>query len=85
MPGDCHYLEGNYQARRRVEYTRKLLEAIGINGRRIQMINVSAAMGGKFASSVAEMTAEIQRIGPNPLRKPPNAKEINSVIAQNPS
>jgi len=68
MPGDCHYLEGNYQAQRRVEYTRKLLEEIGIDGRRIQMINVSAAMGGQFAFSVAEMTAEIRRIGPNPLR-----------------
>jgi len=68
MPGDCHYLEGNLQARRRVEYTRKLMDEIGIDGRRIQMINVSAAMGGQFAFSVAEMTAEIQRIGPNPLR-----------------
>ena len=68
MPGDCHYLEGNLHAQRRVEYTRKLLEDIGINGRRIQMINVSAAMGGQFAWSVAEMTAEIKRMGPNPLR-----------------
>jgi hypothetical protein len=31
------------------------------------MINVSAAMGGQFAWSVAEMTEEIRRMGPNPL------------------
>jgi hypothetical protein len=32
------------------------------------MINLSSAMGGQFAWSAAEMTAEIQRLGPNPLR-----------------
>jgi len=32
------------------------------------MINVSAAMGGQFAWSAAELTAEIRRLGPNPLR-----------------
>lgn len=67
MPGECHYLEGNLRARRRVEYVQHLLEEIGLNGRRIQMINLSAAMGGQFAYAAAEMTAEIQGIGPNPL------------------
>lgn len=31
------------------------------------MINVSAAMGGQFAWSAAELTEEIRRLGPNPL------------------
>lgn len=34
------------------------------------MINVSAAMGGQFAWSAAELTEEIRRMGPNPLRNP---------------
>jgi F420-non-reducing hydrogenase iron-sulfur subunit len=51
-----------------------LLEAIGLEGRRIQMINVSAAMGGQFAWSAAEMTAEIKQMGPNPLKRE-NANE----------
>jgi len=46
-----------------------LLEAIGLKGRRIQMINVSAAMGGQFAWSAAEITAEIKQMGPNPLKE----------------
>lgn len=50
-----------------MEYTRKLLEEIGLEGRRIQMINISAAMGGQFAWSAAEFTEEIRRLGPNPL------------------
>ena len=69
MPGECHYLEGNLRARQRVEYVQRLLEEIGLNGRRIQMINLSAAMAGQFAYAIAEMTAEIQGIGPNPLGK----------------
>jgi coenzyme F420-reducing hydrogenase delta subunit len=46
-----------------------LLEEIGLDGRRLKMINVSAAMGGQFAQSVAEMTEEIRQMGPSPLCK----------------
>jgi F420-non-reducing hydrogenase iron-sulfur subunit len=46
-----------------------LMEAIGLEGRRIQMINLSSAMGGQFAWSAAEMTEEIRRLGPSPLRR----------------
>lgn len=51
-----------------MEYTRKLLEEIGLEGQRLQMINISSAMAGQFAFAAAEMTAEIERIGPNPIR-----------------
>ena len=34
---------------------------------RLQMINVSSAMAGQFAFAAAEFSAEIQRLGPNPL------------------
>jgi coenzyme F420-reducing hydrogenase delta subunit len=47
---------------------RKLLEDIGLEGQRLQMINISSAMAGQFAFAAAEITAEIERIGPNPLR-----------------
>jgi F420-non-reducing hydrogenase iron-sulfur subunit len=45
------------------------LESIGLEGQRLQMINVSAAMAGEFTFSAAEITAEIRQMGPNPLRK----------------
>jgi F420-non-reducing hydrogenase iron-sulfur subunit len=44
------------------------LENIGLEGQRLQMINVSAAMAGEFTFSAAEITAEIRQMGPNPLR-----------------
>jgi hypothetical protein len=45
------------------------LEEIGLEGQRVQMINISAAMGGQFAIAAAEMTAEIKQLGPSPLRR----------------
>jgi coenzyme F420-reducing hydrogenase delta subunit len=33
------------------------------------MINISAAMGGQFAWSAAELTEEIRQMGSNPLKR----------------
>jgi hypothetical protein len=51
-----------------VEYARQLLEGIGLDPQRLQMINLSAAMAGEFTFSAAEINATIERIGPSPLR-----------------
>jgi coenzyme F420-reducing hydrogenase delta subunit len=59
-----------------VEIARRLLEDIGLEGRRLQMINISSAMAGQFAFAAAEITAEIERIGPNPLRR--NGSDLSS-------
>jgi coenzyme F420-reducing hydrogenase delta subunit len=32
------------------------------------MVNLSSAMGGQFVTSTAEMAAEIEELGPNPVR-----------------
>jgi F420-non-reducing hydrogenase iron-sulfur subunit len=69
LEGDCHYLEGNLNARRRVEYARQLLEQIGLQGQRVQMINLSSAMGGQFAEEMRAMTKKVKAFGPNPLRE----------------
>jgi hypothetical protein len=55
-----------------------LLEQIGLEGRRVQMINLSSAMGGQFAFSAAELTAEIKQLGPNPLNALPKTDENSS-------
>jgi F420-non-reducing hydrogenase iron-sulfur subunit len=62
-PGDCHYLTGNYQAERRITATRKILEKVGIDGRRLYLDWVSAAEGQRFAEVVTEFTETIQKLG----------------------
>ena len=63
-PGECHYLKGNYLARRRFLLMRKLLEYIGINPLRLRMSWVSASEGKKFADVITTVTEDIKRIGP---------------------
>jgi F420-non-reducing hydrogenase iron-sulfur subunit len=68
MPGDCHYLEGNATAKRRVRRIRLLLEQIGLESERVCMFNMSSAMAGQFVQAAEEMTAKVKDLGPNPLR-----------------
>lgn len=63
-PGECHYLKGNYLARRRFLLIRNLLEFIGINPLRVRMSWVSASEGKKFADVITEVTEEIKKLGP---------------------
>jgi F420-non-reducing hydrogenase iron-sulfur subunit len=38
--GSCHYLEGNIRARKRVERVKKILDEIGLDGRRLEFYNL---------------------------------------------
>lgn len=69
LEGNCHFLEGNIRARKRVEYAKKLLDEIGLGGSRLEMSNMSASMGVEFARVAKEMTERIKELGPSPLRK----------------
>lgn len=68
-PGDCHYLSGNYKARRRVSILKKLMEDIGLEERRVRLEWISASEGQKFADTVNEMVKETKELGPNPFKK----------------
>ena len=66
-PGDCHYQTGNYRARRRIAITKKFLEYIGVDPRRLQASWVSASEGGRFAEVVNQVTQGLKEIGPNQM------------------
>ena len=63
-PGDCHYLEGNYYARRRFQLMRKLLEHVGVDPGRVNMSWVSASEGSKFKDVVDEAVTKAKAAGP---------------------
>ena len=69
LEGQCHYLEGNLRARKRVTYVKRLLEEVGIEGDRVEIFNLSSAMGGRFAEIVEEMTEKIKVLGPTYISK----------------
>lgn len=64
LEGQCHYLEGNLRAKKRIAYAKRLLAEVGIAPERIDMFNLSSAMGGRFAEIVEEMTERITKLGP---------------------
>ena len=64
-PGDCHYLTGNYHARRKFRLLKELLDFVGVEDGRVQFSWVSAAEGAKFAQVMAEVTEKVRALGPN--------------------
>ncbi len=69
LEGQCHYLEGNLRAKRKVAYVKRLLDEVGIDPERVAMYNLSSAMGGRFAEIVEEMTAKVKELGPTGINK----------------
>lgn len=63
-PGDCHYIEGNYHARRKLTLLNDLLEFAGADPDRFQVSWVSASEGQKFAEVVTKFTEKIKQLGP---------------------
>ena len=60
-PGDCHYLTGNFQAERKINLTRKLLEMAGIDSERLLLDWVSAGEGERFSQVVRQFVEKIRQ------------------------
>ncbi len=63
-PGDCHYIDGNYYARRKFTLFKNLMEHMGIEPGRLQFSWISSAESTKFVKVVTEVTNDIRALGP---------------------
>lgn len=63
-PGDCHYIAGNYAARRRFSVCRHFLDYIGIEPGRVNFSWVSASEGAKFAETINTVVEKVKKLGP---------------------
>lgn len=63
-PGDCHYAEGNYYARRRMSLLKRLVKYAGIPEERFKALWVSASEGKEFAHVISDMVEELRPLGP---------------------
>jgi coenzyme F420-reducing hydrogenase delta subunit len=81
-PGDCHYLEGNYNAERKIKMAKRLLKKTGLEPERLRMEWISASEGQLFAELMKEFTTQIQDLGPTPLNGAnPNQKIMTKLFA----
>jgi len=71
-PGDCHYEQGNYYARRRFALLKKIAETLNLEPDRVKLSWISASEGKRYAQVVNKFADEITRMGPNPLAHNPN-------------
>ena len=79
LEGDCHFKSGNIEAAKRVAYIKTLLDEIGIDGKRVEMVFMSAGMGERFAQTAVDMTEKIRKLGPNPVKSAATRKASNAV------
>ena len=63
-PGDCHYVTGNYYARRRMMIFKRLLEYEGLQPERFQVRWISGAEAGKFRDTVMDVVEQVRALGP---------------------
>ena len=63
-PGDCHYQDGNYEARKRVHLLKRLLEAYGIERGRLRIELSHDPDGKRIPQLVKEMSKDLARLGP---------------------
>ncbi len=63
-PGDCHYIKGNFYARRKMALVKELIEYIGLEPQRFKMSWVSAAEGKKYTQIIQDFVQELKPLGP---------------------
>ncbi len=69
LEGECHYLRGNIQARKRVTKLKKDFEQMGtFEPERLEMFNLSSSEGPRFAAIAREMVERALKLGPSPIK-----------------
>ena len=63
-PGDCHYIEGNYETLKRYNILKPLLDQFNIEQDRLYLDWVSASEGEKLARVMGEMNDRVTQLGP---------------------
>ncbi len=77
--GECHYVDGNLKAERRVEFLKQLLDAVGIEPERVEMFFMAASEPHKFVAAANEMASRVKELPPlerRVLQRKPKKKEV---------
>ena len=77
--GECHHTDGNIRARKRVERVKKILDSIGLDGRRLLFFD-GLPEGDGIAEIIRGALSELEDLGPSPVTSP--ARKQPPVILQ---
>lgn len=67
LEGECHYLRGNIQAKKRVNKVKQDFAQMGFEPERLEMFNLSSSEGPRFAAIAKEMVERAFKLGPSPM------------------
>jgi coenzyme F420-reducing hydrogenase delta subunit len=67
--GDCHYIEGNFLARRKLQMVKEMLQFVGVEPNRFRMSWVSAAEGAKYSGVITDFVEDVKQLGPQTKMK----------------
>ncbi len=66
-PPDCHYVEGNLQAERRIKMLKKLISLTGLEPERLRLDWAYASEIERFAKIINDFRNQVTALGPSPL------------------
>ena len=66
---DCHYIDANYQTKKRVELLWKKMERLELDKNRLHLAWISAAEGQRFASKIKEMQKVVDDVTKEEIEK----------------
>ncbi|MFW9996854.1 MAG: hydrogenase iron-sulfur subunit [Candidatus Odinarchaeota archaeon] len=69
LPNQCHYIDGNFKAEKRMKFLKDVLEEIGVGGKRLEMHFISASMATTFVEAVSNFRETLKKLGPNPAKR----------------
>ena len=64
-PGDCHYINGNYKARRRIKLLKEILPQFGFDQQRLRLTWIGASDGIQFAEIMRNLVTQVKALGPS--------------------
>jgi len=84
--GDCHYISGNFQAKIKLDMTRRLLKHVGVNEDRLVFKQCSSGEAVLFVELVTKFNERIRNLGPlgeggDPLKAPEIFNKLDAAEA----
>ncbi|MDH5782805.1 MAG: hydrogenase iron-sulfur subunit [Candidatus Bathyarchaeota archaeon] len=66
-PPDCHYIDGNLQAERKIKMLKKLISLTGLEPERLRLDWAYASEIERFAKIIDDFRNQVTALGPSPL------------------
>ena len=64
----CHYVQGNLRAAKRVARVKKMLDEIGLDGRRLNLFNIPQGDQATVTEIINRTVSDLVNLGPSPAR-----------------